>query len=538
MKNRTPKIAFSVFLCVLLCVLAVMPAFAFHPAEPDYGSVAGGLYVMNGKTELAIESTEIYMDVRDLPLEEYKTAEQLLAYGGQMTATYTLYNPTDHTVHTELLTHNAAASMPWYANELPAGADAEKYTVEIGGEQVETQTRHVYCYNAYDYTQSRTAQEAKIRSHAYGLQYLSNDYIEEGIFCRSTPVYKYTYSILPKADNKDVYVSASLPEYTGTRMICSGDARFDTYLGYGTQISFSAWNEEVVSFYVIGEDIDALVWKGSTEPYPYGGLPMEIEVTLQEKAEITFEEYCMTGYDAASGCSEVDYYNATLAYLTRNDNDSYYEYSEGTCYFTEYGLAGDSCLQAMQVFSLTLEAGERTTVTVKSPLYPFVHDYKTPPIYTYPIALPVAEQWSACGQVSVHAVTDLRLKKWDYYPDPKEFVEVEDGYTYTGEIDTQYLIVSTSKGRINIDFGFLAMMFFFVVILIIMLLLHALPVLLAVVVIAAVIVLIVLLIRRRKKKKAKLKEQENSQATPAGQDASDETDETDEKEDHDEQTNA
>jgi hypothetical protein len=536
MKNRTPKIAFFIFFCILLCVLAVMPAFAFHPAEPDYGSVAGGLYVMNGKTELAIESTEIYMDVRDLPLEEYKTAEQLLAYGGQMTATYTLYNPTDHTVYTELLTHNAAASMPWYANELPAGTDAEKYTVEIGGEQVETQTRHVFCYNAYDYTQSRTAQEAEIRSRAYGLKYLSDDYIEEGIFCRHTPVYKYTYSILPKAENKDVYVSATLPEYTGTRMICSGDARFDTYLGYGTQISFLAWNEEVVSFYVIGEDIDALVWKGSTDPYPDKGEPMEIEVTLQDKEEITFEEYCMTGYDAASGCSEVDYYNATLAYLTRND--SYYEYTEGTCYFTKYGLAGDSCLQAMQIFGVTLEPGARTTVTVKSPLYPFVHDYETPPIYTYPIALPAAEQWSACGQLSVHVLTDLRLKRMESHPDYKKFSEIEDGYAYTGEIDAPYLVVSTSKGRINIDFGFLAMMFFLVVILIIMLLLHALPVLLAVVVIAAVIVLIVLLIRRRKKKKAKLKEQENSQATPAGQDASDETDETDEKEDHDEQTNA
>ena len=533
MKNRTPKIAFSVFLCVLLCVLAVMPAFAFHPAEPYRGSVAGGLYVMNGKTELAIESTEIYMDVRDLPLEEYKTAEQFLAYGGQMTATYTLYNPTDHAVSVELLTHNAAASMPWYAHELPAGADAEKYTVEIGGEQVETQTRHVFCYNAYDYTQSKTAQEAKIRSHAYGVKYLSDDYIEEGIFYRNTPVYKYTYLLLPKEEHENAYISATLPEYTGTRMICSGDARFDTYLNYGTQISAC---EDVVSVYVIGEDIDALDWKGSTEPYPDKGEPREIEVTLQDKEEITFEEYCMTGYDAALGCSEIDYYNATLAYLTRNDN--YYEYTEGTCNFTKYGLAGDSCLQAMQVFSLTLEAGERTTVTVKSPLYPFVHDYKTPPIYTYPIALPVAEQWSACGQVSVHAVTDLRLKKWDYYPDPKEFTEVEDGYAYTGEIDAPYLVVSTSKGRINIDFGFLAMMFFFVVILIIMLLLHALPVLLAVVVIAAVIVVIVLLIRRRKKKKAKLKEQENSQATPAGQDASDETDETDEKEDHDEQTNA
>lgn len=533
MKNRTPKIAFSVFLCVLLCVLAVMPAFAFHPAEPDYGSVAGGLYVMNGKTELAIESTEIYMDVRDLPLEEYKTAEQLLAYGAQMTATYTLYNPTDHTVHTELLTHNAAASMPWYANELPAGADAEKYTVEIGGEQVETQTRHVFCYNAYDYTQSRTAQEAEIRSRAYGLKYLSDDYVEEGIFCRHTPVYKYTYSFSPLVQDENVYVSATLPEYTGTRMICSGDARFDTYLGYGTQISISAWNEEVVSFYVIGEDIDALVWKGSTDSYPDRGELVEIEVTLQEKEEITFEEYCMTGYDAASGCSEVDYYNATVAYLHREGN-----YITGTSYFSTYGLAGDSCLQAMQVFSLTLEAGERTTVTVKSPLYPFVHDYETPPIYTYPIALPAAEQWSACGQLSVHVLTDLRLKRMESHPDYKKFSEVEDGYTYTGEIDAPYLVVSTSKGRVNIDFGFLAMMFFFVVILIIMLLLHALPVLLAVVVIAAVIVLIVLLIRRRKKKKAKLKEQENSQATPAGQDASDETDETDEKEDHDEQTNA
>ena len=479
----------------LLCVLAVMPVFAFTPAEPYRGSVAGGLYVMDGVTELAIESTEIYMDIRDLPADMYETAEGFLAYSGQLTATYTLYNPTDHAVSVELLTHNAAASMPWYAGELPAGVDAEKYTVEIDGVQVEAQTRHVFCYNVYDYTQSKTAQEAAIRSHAYGAKYLSNDYIEEGIFCRNTPVYKYTYLLLPKEENKNVHVSATLPEYTGTRLICSGDVSFHAYLGYGTQIGCSAWNEEVITFYVIGEDIDALDWKGSTDTYPGKGEPMEIEVTLQDKEEITFEEYCMTGYDAALGCSEVDYYNATLAYLTQKDN--YYSRPEGTCYLTKYGLAGHSRLQAMQVFSLTLKAGERTTVTVKSPLYPFVHDYKTPPIYTYPIALPVAEQWSACGQVSVHAVTDLRLKKWDYYPDIKLFTEVEDGYTYQGEIDAQYLIVSTGKGRVNIDFGRVAMMFFFVVILIIFLLAYAFPVLLAV----AVIILIVLLVRRRRKKK-------------------------------------
>ena len=534
MKNGTPRIAFSIFLCILLCILAAVPVCAFEPAEPDYGSVAGGLWVNGGKTELAIESTEIYMDIRDLPAEEYESAEQLLAYGGQMTATYTLYNPTDHTVHTELLTHNAAASMPWYANELPAGADAEKYVIEIGGEQVETQTRHVFCYNAYDYTQSKTAQEAAIRSHAYGVKYLSDDYIEEGIFYRNTPVYKYTYLLLPKEEHENAYISATLPEYTGTRMICSGDARFDTYLGYGTQISFLAWNEEVVSFYVIGEDIDALDWKGSTEPYPDKGEPREIEVTLQDKEEITFEEYCMTGYDAALGCSEIDYYNATLAYLTRNDN--YYEYTEGTCYFTKYGLAGDSCLQAMQIFGVTLEPGARTTVTVKSPLYPFVHDYETPPIYTYPIALPAAEQWSACGQLSVHAVTDLRLKKMESHPDSKEFSKIEDGYTYTGEIDAPYLVVSTSKGRINIDFGFLAMMFFIVVILIILLLVHALPVLLAVGVVVAAIILIVLLIRKRRKKKKTAQEEKTP---PVAQNTEkEENDEQNEQDEQDEQNDA
>ena len=74
MKNRTPKIAFSVFLCVLLCVLAVMPVFANSAQSYWEGVSASGVLTTEGECPLVaqVQSNHVWTDQHlGLPTIEY-----------------------------------------------------------------------------------------------------------------------------------------------------------------------------------------------------------------------------------------------------------------------------------------------------------------------------------------------------------------------------------------------------------------------------------------------------------------------------------
>ena len=488
MKHKALKRIFAALVCVLTCACTVVPTVALSPDEPLYGTVAGGLWVKGGSTALALEHTDLYLDMSELPPENFETDEAFLAYGAQLTATYTLYNPTNATVTAELMTPMGAT--PDYGRGLTVGVDAHKYTVSVDGTQVQTALRHAYTYNVYAYETDRmyyASDESYWRS--YGLSYLSDELYAQGLYSPDTPVYAYTYHIAPTDGTENFMCRAELPAYSESRLICSSDLWFDAQ---GEMYHYQ-YMDELVTLYVVGEDYAD--WQWHAEDYDHVSVP--VDVTLQEKRQLTFYELCMMDYDAASGASEVDYYNAYVAYLLREDGVPGTERLFGA----GYGLHGNSSLLGWQCFTLTLAPGERTEVTVCAPLYPFVDDSNLPKIYTYAVSLSQPDQWSDYGQTSVHAQTKHHLHKREMRPEPDAFSKVKDGYVYEGELDGHYLVVSTCKSRVSVDvFGS------FLVVLLLGALLIALVGLLIgygwpVVAAAVVIVVILLLVRRHNKKK-------------------------------------
>ena len=488
MKHKTFKRVFAALVCVLTCACTVVPTFALSPDEPLFGTVAGGLWVKGGSTALALEHTNLYLDMSELPPEKFETDEAFLAYGAQLTATYTLYNPTNAPVTAELMTPMGAT--PDYGRGLTAGVDAHKYTVSVDGAQVQTALRHAYTYNVYAYETDRmyyASDESYWRS--YGLTYLSDTLYAQGLYSPDTPVYAYTYHIAPTDSTENFRCRAELPAYAENRLICSSDLWFDAQ---GEMYHYQ-YMDELVTLYVVGEDYAD--WQWVAEDYDH--VPVALDVTLQEKRQLTFYELCMMDYDAASGASEVDYYNAYVAYLLREDGVPGTERLFGA----GYGLHGNSSLLGWQCFSVTLAPGERTEVTVCAPLYPFVDDGNLPKIYTYAVSLSQPDQWSDYGQTSVHAQTKHHLHKREMRPEPDAFSKVKDGYVYEGEPDGHYLIVSTCKSRVSVDvFGSFLVVLLLGALLIVavgLLIGYGWPAVAAVVVIA----LTLLLVRRYNKKK-------------------------------------
>ena len=486
MKHKAFKRIFAVLVCVLLCAGMVVPTVALSPDEPLYGSVVGGLWVKDGSTALALEHTDLYLDMSELPPEKFETDEAFLAYSAQLTATYTLYNPTNAPITAELMTPMGAT--PDYGRGLTAGVDAHKYTVSVDGAQVQAALRYAYTDNAYAYRMYDASDESYWRS--YGLTYLSDELYAEGLYSPDTPVYAYTYRISPTDGTEDFWCRAELPAYAENRLICSSDMWFDAQ---GEMYHYQ-YMSELVTFYVVGEDYCA-DWQWRAEDYDH--VSVAVDVTLQEKRQLTFYELCMMDYDAASGVSEVDYYNAYVAYLLSEEEVPGTEHLFGA----GYGLHGSSALLGWQCFSVTLAPGERTEVTVSAPLYPFVDDGNLPKIYTYAVSLSQSDQWSDYGQTSVHAQTKHHLHKREMRPTLDTFSKVKDGYVYEGELDGHYLIVSTCQSRVSVDvFGS-----FLVVLLLGALLIVAAGLLIGygwpVVAAAVVTVVILLLVRRHNKKK-------------------------------------
>lgn len=488
MKHKALKRIFAALACVLLCAGMVVPTVALNPDEPLYGSAVGGLWVKGGSTALALEHTDLYLDMSELPPEKFETDEAFLAYGAQLTATYMLYNPTNAPVTAELMTPMGVT--PDYGRDLTAGVDAHKYSVSVDGAQVQTALRYAYTYNVYAYETDRmyyASDESYWRS--YGLSYLSNELYAQGLYSPDTPVYAYTYHIAPTDGTEDFWCRAELPAYSESRLICTSDLWFDVQ---GEMYRYQ-YMDELVTLYVVGEDYAD--WQWVAEDYDH--VPVALDVKLQEKRQLTFYELCMMDYDAASGASEVDYYNAYVAYLLREDGVPGTERLFGA----GYGLHGNSSLLGWQCFTLTLAPGQRTEVTVCAPLYPFVDDSNLPKIYTYAVSLSQPDQWSDYGQTSVHAQTKHHLHKREMRPEPDAFSKVKDGYVYEGELDGHYLVVSTCKSRVSVDvFGiFLGVLLLgaLLIALVGLLIGYGWPVVAA----AVVIVVILLLVRRYNKKK-------------------------------------
>ena len=235
------------------------------------------------------------------------------------------------------------------------------------------------------------------------------------------------------------------------------------------------------------------------------GNDVNAEVTLESKQVMTFHDFAMQGYDEQSGVSELDYYNAFVAYA----EDQRAENTAAICPGGGQVALSSEQLQPWQIFEVTLLPGQRTDVTVTAPLYPSI-DYRYDPyVYTYAYAMTLDRSWSACGQTRVQINTEYYLcDEGRHTFDSDAYTITAGGYAWEGQTVSTYLVFSLSeeKNPTNSTFWFAVLALVFI--LLVLFVVYVLPVL----VIAAVIALITVLIIRRVRKKRKLKEQ-NAKST-------------------------
>ena len=482
---------------ILLCALAVMPSFAaIDPAGPYAGSVAGGLFVADGATALALERTEIELNACELPPESrYKTEEEFIAYSANTIATYTIHNPTDQTVTERMLT--PIGTDPWYAYDLPYGTDANKYTVEIDGEQVQAQQRHSYTPdNSYYHAPTQLGKRDPASAF---LAYYSDTYVSHPLLAPDATVYVYAYRTEYDTSQKDdmFEVSGSLVADPSRCAVLVTDAWYPASAWYPAnagenkvRISFPGFNRENPTVYSIGADVGEVAWTVDAD-----GDRLDARVTLVSKTTMSFYELIMKGYDAQGSVSEIDYYNAVVAYITSNR-------TEGTAvtYMGDTVELNESNLQAWNSFDLTLAPGQSATVKVTAPLHPFEHGNYSPSVYTYAFAMTAAEAWSTCGPTSVRILTDLYLCDVDApTPSQKEYEQTEDGYCWEGDTDFDYLVISVCEKQKPFDSSMIALLLYLLVILIVLFVCVILPAAVPLAILALIILLIVRKVRKKRR---------------------------------------
>lgn len=503
MKYTIQKLSCITALCILLCAHAVMPvSAAIEPPMGLGGNEPGGVMVVDGKTDLALEGAELTFDISDLPDGVMDDAEQLLAYGAQVRATYTLYNPTDRTVTEQLAT--PLCCYPYFDRTENEYSDAYKFTVEINGQKTQTKQRHTYYSDPYDYVQGLAGDTQHL---ANGLAYLSAECAANPVLRPDAPVYVYTYLAAldaKDAEDKNFEVSGSVKADPDTCAVLTAGLLVTEVQGVTATLYRHVYMSDELTVCFVGEDAGEIDWTVSD----HEGNEGDVKVTLTSRQSITLYEFVMQGYDPECGASEQDYFLAVMAYadLKREQDSAFIRFGDAIA-LEPYHLI------PWQLFDVTLAPGERVSVTVTAPIYPCIHDYYHPPVYTYAFAMTQDDAWSACGTTRVRVITDLLLcKRERMLPEIGEYTESEDGYTWEGQGDFNYFVFSICESEKPRDTSLpiivLAGLFMIAVLFVI----FVLPVLIVI----AVIVLIVLLILRAKKRKKK-RMAEQSDAPPKEQ---------------------
>ncbi len=476
---------------ILLCVLAVMPCFAaIEPPVGLSGNEPGGVMVVDGKTELALEGTEIEFDISDLPDGVIDDAELLLSYGTQVKATYTVYNPTDRIVTEQLAT--PLRCYPYYDQTENENADACKFTVEINGQKVETDQRHSYYADPYYYIQGLAGDT---RSLASGLAYLSEKGAAHPILQPDATVYVYNYLAAlasDDAEDKSFEVHGSIKTDPDACAVLIAGLSVIGMPGVTANLYRHIYMSDELTVCSVGADVGEMDWTVSD----YEGNATEAGVTLTSRQSMTLYEYVMQGYDPKSGISEQDYFHAVVAYadLGRAQGSAVIEFGDMIA-LKPYDLI------PWQLFDLTLAPGERATVTVTAPIYPCIHDYYNPPVYTYAFAMTQDDAWSSCGTTRVRVITDLLLSRRErMLPEISAYAESEDGYTWEGQGDFDYFVFSICEEEKPFDRSIIGLILAGLFIIVVLFVTCVLPVLIVITVVV-LIVLLILCAKKRKKKR-------------------------------------
>lgn len=379
---------------ILLCVLAVMPCFAFG-VLPYPGSRAYGAAPLEKSSVLQLESLRVDVDV-DLPPEpgQQDSSESVWKHYSVVGSTYALYNPTDERV-SEVMAIPLCKEPDYTSGDEPLEAVLPyegAYGITFKGQSIAPTVRHTLA----KYPQRDDTHEP-MWTGAYDDPILpAQEHLTDGMFYPEQTVTVHTYKVSNPDGCKstDFRLVAKDYPYVDVQATC-------VYVESGARSSgklFAYASEHGATFevYVIGQDIDALSWEA--EPWGWGESdPGNVTVAFEGKRQITFKDLAMQYYDAAYGVSEMDWYNAVYAYFADDGLNTIYSSLRSHNVY-EY-------LQGWLIFEITLEPGERAELVTLTPAYPDIMNWYAPCVYEYAYDIEGLARFASVGKVELHVHT-------------------------------------------------------------------------------------------------------------------------------------
>ena len=485
-------------MAILLCALAILPVSAMSPIEPDPGIDVFGVFPKGRKSQLCLDSLALTYDIPELPADEFDQSELLEKYSSTLRLDYTFSNPTDTEQTVNMLF--AAANLPSYAEGSSTSAQrAALYTVELDGERITPELRHVWTSYQQSYQTGYNGYDP--REYAGNLQ---DSYAEHAFLSPDLPVTVYTYQPYSDldADGYFYYDMTASFEYDPSRTLIFSERNVSVLEESVTpKLRVRVWEDSLVTLYVLGEDIGEVNWKLTDDGKSVEGSGARVV----EQRSTTFGELAMSEYDPDAGISEHDWYNAVLDMMD-------YCHMEGSC-LLGYNKQGNhasveldvtSNLQGFLTYDVTLGAGESTVNSITLPVYPDVMEYYSPKAATFTYHFHGSSDWKSVGKYTVRIDTKLKIMT-----DEKNSLSIDNykkdrkGYTLsersTPKSGVYYVTLCKWKNPIETSgFAFIWFLFLFFVLPVLLVILGAVV---AIVLVIVLILLIIRLIRRKAQKK-------------------------------------
>lgn len=371
------------------------------------GSDGTGVVVLTEDCPLVVEHEDLVFHIDDLPSDYYSSTSFFETYSADVTAEYTVYNPTELNIHAVL-----AFPFGTYPRYIPEDArlnySSDHYRVQINGETISSDIRATY---KEDWTKFSLENDVPL---------LQDGYTEDGFFRPELPAAEYTWVMETGNTDPSNEVSAVFHRSEHTRIIAEPEETVHYDREKGTyELRFQAENQKRVVLYVFGEDTGEPEWSFSSQTDDQ--TETETAMTLQSRREYTFLDYVLRDYDDTFGISVSDWYNAYVTMLKQSSGSSFI--------LSEPYRSLQHNLMRWYVYEIDLEPGERLINTVTAPMFPRIDTGFEPPVYTYTYLLSPASTWKEFASLDVRLETPYYLIK----SGPGSFTR--DGGVYTASFD-------------------------------------------------------------------------------------------------------
>ncbi|MBQ7380087.1 MAG: hypothetical protein IJW70_10480 [Clostridia bacterium] len=391
---------------ILLCVLAVMPAFSmgFHAVA---GALSYGTAPLNAHSMLQVESLQVSVDIPTAPDDLYGNEQKIWENYTVVTSKYSLYNASEQSVtETMAIPFGAVPDYTYDEDDTsPVLPYPGAYQITFKGQSITSAVRHSLSENS-----QRNDQFEELDDSAWSTVYPMQDIkMTDRIYYPEQKVTVYTYKVSnPDAiegnDFKLVSQSLERVDQTATRVYITGGGESE-----GRLLGYADADGETFEVFVIGKDIGELNWRAVT----WGDEKSidSVTVSLQGISKITFGELAMQYYTPDCGASEVDWYNAVYCYFSCNAVrngivDAFQPFSHD---ITDY-------LQGWLIYEITLEPHERAELVTQTPAFPDIINWYEPYVYEYGYDLVGLSRFQSVGTVEFSVNTPCyTMENSSYY---------------------------------------------------------------------------------------------------------------------------